>query len=309
MKKIMTVAGELSPNKLGITMTHEHILCNIMKESGNFFNLLNDVELAAEEVAAYGDAGGRTIVDVTAEEVGRDPEGLKRISALSGVNIITTTGYYSLAVFPQYVFEMSTKELAAHMIDEVKNGIADTGIRPGIIGELKSGQTHVLPPEERVLRAAARTQNETGLAITLHSGFGRPAVNQFGVLREEGASLERVIVGHADLLWHRNIQKDLDYYQEILDAGAYLEFDLIGWEGFSPEAEKIKRLCLLLEKGHEDRLLLSSDFARTTFYHVYGGRGYDYVLRHFVPKLKEHGVSDAQVNAMLVENPKHILSF
>ena len=305
----MTVRGEMPPDKLGVTMPHEHIICDVSRHSGKEDNLLNDVKMAAQEVAAFRRAGGSTIVDVTTEDIGRDPLALKRVSAASGVNIITTTGYYAERIYPHRVLQMTAPELAAHMIHEVRHGIGDTGVRPGIIGELGADEPSVSPVEEKVLRAAARTHNETGLAITLHSSYTRPAPNQLAVLREEGVSPERVIVSHADVVWHEDIAEDLDYFLPLLDAGCTLGFDTIGWDEFSPEPERIKRIRLLLERGYENQLLLSSDLCRRSFYHANGGRGYDYVLRQFIPKLREDGVAEKHIHLMLVENPQAVLAF
>lgn len=303
MKKIITVLGDVLPGDLGVVMPHEHVVCDIRRESGRIDNLLDDVELCCREVALYRTAGGSTLVDVTTEDIGRDPVALKAISAKTGVHLVTTTGYYSEVIFPDYVRQVTVDQLAHHMIAEYRNGIGDTGVRPGIIGELASKQEHVTPLEERVLRAAARTHNETGLAITLHSGIGRPAPRQLAVLVSEGVSPDRVIVSHADLEWHDEMARDLDYFLPLLDQGCYLGFDTIGWEDFSPESARIERIVSLIEKGYERQLLLSSDLCRRSFYHRYGGRGYDYVLRHFVPRLREHGVHHARIDLMLRENP------
>ncbi len=305
----MTVQGAIAPDQMGVTMPHEHIVCDISIQSGKEDNRLDNIDLCISEVIAFKQAGGSTLVDVTPEDIGRDPLALKRVSEATDVHIITTTGYYSERLYPKYIVESSTADLAARMVREVTDGIGNTGIRPGIIGELGSHQAHVTPAEEHVLRAAARTHLATGLAITLHSSLDRPAPKQLALLQEEGVSPERVIVSHADIVWHEDIAQDLDYFLPLLDAGCYLGFDTIGWKDFSPEPERIKRLCVLIEKGYVSRLLLSSDLCRRSFYHAYGGRGYDYVLRSFVPKLKARGISDSQIATMLTDNPREILSY
>lgn len=309
MKRIVTVLGEISPEELGVALPHEHVICDISRHSGTEDNLLNDVEAAASEVAAFKRAGGGTIVDVTTEDIGRDPVALKRVAEISGIHIITAVGLYAEKTYPEELRDRTVSELAEHMIREANHGIGDTGIKPGIIGELGALEFEVSPAEEKVLRAAARTHNETGPAITLHSSFTRPAPNQVAILREEGVSLSKVIVSHADIVWHENINEDLAYFLPLLDAGCYLGFDTIGWQEFSPEPERIKRIMLLLDRGYEKQLLLSSDLCRRSFYHANRGRGYDYVLRHFIPKLREQGVSEAKVNVMLKDNPREVLSF
>ncbi len=308
MKKIVTVLGEIAADELGVTMPHEHVICDISLHSGNENNRLTDVNLAIEEVKAFRDAGGSSLVDVTTVDIGRNPEALKEVSEATGVNIITTTGLYCEDIYPSSFWDADKESLARFMIDEAVNGIGETGIRPGVIGELGSKNSTASPAEETVLRASALTQLETGLAIVLHSALNRPAPDQVRILREEGVAPERIIVSHADIVWHEDIQIDLAYHLSLLDIGCYLSFDTIGWQEFSSEKHKIACILALIERGYADRLLLSSDLCRRTFYHANGGRGYDYVIQSFVPRLKESGVSDTAINCILVSNPADVLA-
>ncbi len=308
MKKIITVLGEIAADELGVTMPHEHVICDISLHSGNENNRLTDVNLAIQEVMAFKEAGGNSLVDVTTVDIGRNPEALKKASEATGVNIITTTGFYCEDIYPSSFWDADKKSLARYMIDEAVNGIGETGIRPGVIGELGSKNSTASPAEETALRASALTQLETGLAIVLHSALNRPAPDQVRILREEGVSPERIIVSHADIVWHEDIQLDLAYHLSLLDIGCYLSFDTIGWQEFSPEDHKIACILELIEMGYADQLLLSSDLCRRTFYHANGGRGYDYVIRDFVPRLKESGVSETDIKCILVSNPSDALA-
>lgn len=308
MKKIITVMGEIPADKLGITMPHEHVICDISLHSGNENNRLNDIDAAVGEVAAYREAGGGSLVDVTTVDIGRNPQALRQVSEATGVNIITTTGLYSEDIYPPGFWCGDVKSLADQMIHEATYGIGETGIRPGVIGELGSKNTEPSPAEEVVLRASARTHLETGLAIVLHSALNRPGSNQVRILLEEGVAAEKIIVSHADIVWHKNIQDDLSYHFSILESGCFLSFDTIGWEEFSPESHKIACILAIIEKGYSNRLLLSSDLCRRSFYHMHGGRGYDNVINNFVPRLLESGVSKSDMDLILIGNPAQVLS-
>ena len=290
-------------------MPHEHVVCDISRHSGKDDNRLDDPRLCIEEVKAYKAAGGDALVDVTCEDIGRDAAALQQVSKATGVHIITTTGYYAESIYPAYVSEMDTAALTSHMVDEATNGIDGTGIRPGIIGELGAVGPAVTAEEEKVLRAAARTHHETGLAVSLHSAYNRPGPQQTAILADEGVSLERVIVGHADLEWRDDMHQDLDYFLQLLDQGCTLGFDMIGWTEFTPETERIRRIVALVEQGYAEQLVLSSDLCRRSFYHANGGRGYDYVLREFVPRLRESSISDEALHQMLRKNPMRLLAF
>lgn len=310
MKHIMTVCGEVTPEQLGIVLPHEHVICDIARHSGNANNLLTDVTACTREMEYFKRAGGGTIVDVTTPDIGRDPQSLRDVSLAAGVNIVTCTGYYTEKTAQELIGEQTVDDLAAWMIKEITVGIGDTGIRPGVIGELGSPNHYVRPAEEKVLRAAGRAHRETGMSISLHAAIGRPGVDQLAILREEGVSLDRVIVGHADYEWHREVGTDLEYYQKLLDAGCYVEFDQIGWgEDVVPEKEIIKRVLLLLERGYSNRLLLSMDICRRSFYRQNGGHGYDYLLTHFTKKLQVAGLSDDQIRLIMTENPSRALAF
>jgi phosphotriesterase-related protein len=308
VKKIITVLGEVAADELGVTMPHEHVICDISLHSGNEKNRITDINLAIQEVKVYREAGGNSLVDVTTVDIRRNPVALRQVSEATGVNIITTTGLYCEDIYPPSFWDADKESLARLMIDEAVNGIGETGIRPGVIGELGSKNSTASPAEETVLRASALTHLETGLAIVLHSALNRPAPDQVRILREEGVTPERIIVSHADIVWHEDIQIDLAYHLSLLDIGCYLSFDTIGWQEFSPEDHKIACILALIERGYADRLLLSSDLCRRTFYHANGGRGYDYVIKSFVPRLKEMGVSDADINRILVSNPTDVLA-
>lgn len=305
----MTVRGPIPANQLGIVLPHEHVFCDLARHSGNPDNLLASIPLCEQEVTRFRRAGGATIVDATTRDIGRNAAALKTISEATGVNIVAATGYYVAKTARDFIGDKTVADLAGEMIREFTRGIDGTAIMPGIIGELGSANHVIQPVEERVLRAAARTHHETGLAITLHSAVGRPAVDQVNILRQEAMPMHRVIVGHIQYEWHRDIDADLAYYQRFLDLGCYLQFDQIGWgDDTFPELEMAGRLRLLIAKGYADRLLLSSDLCRVSFYHANGGFGYDYILSRFVQILQGAGVSARHVQTILVENPAAVLA-
>ena len=310
MKHAITVLGAVPVDQLGIVMPHEHIACDIARHSGNQDNLLNDISLSQQELAKFKQAGGATLVDVTTGDIGRDVLALKQISETTGLNIITCTGYYTAKTAQEFIADKTADQLAQEMVHEITCGIDGTSVRPGIIGELGSANHIVQPSEQRVLRAAAHAHHETGLAISLHSAIGRPAVDQLTILHEEAMPLERVIVGHVHYQWHRQLEADLAYYQKLLDMGCYLGFDQIGWgDDYFPETEMAKRIGMLIDKGYVEQLLLSSDLCRRSFYHANGGFGYDYVITKFVKQLLDIGVLQSNIDTILVDSPARVLAF
>lgn len=301
MTDVMTVLGPVDSAELGITMPHEHLLLDLFKvfQPHREF-LVNDAQLAARELQLYKDAGGGALVELTTPDLGRDPEGLVQIAKATGVHVIMCTGRYREPFYEAELSQMSTNEVAQIFIDEIEHGV--DGVRPGIIGEIGTHNPWVAPVEERVFRAAARAHRATGLSISLHANGSDVGLKQLNVLEEEGADLRRVVVGHCDT------HPFSDYHREVLSRGAWVEFDTIRGN-FEFETERqLEQLRVLIDEGHIDRLLLSEDMCVNRFYTVYGGKGYAYLITEFVERMLDSGLSQEQVDTLLIENPRRMLT-
>jgi phosphotriesterase-related protein len=343
-----TVLGPVAAAELGHTQMHEHLISDLSRfarptvephpdgpwhvreidqstirpqdyqwirryqrhHAGNL--VLDDVDLAVEELADYARLGGRTIVEVTTEGIGRNPAALAEIARRTGLHIVMGAGYYEHRSHPRHVLEASVEQLAARMVDEITTGVGETGIRPGIIGEIGvSWPAH--PAEERVLRAAGMAQAETGLAIQVHPG--RDPESPYEAIRliaEGGGSPERTIIAHVERTYFA-----LDGLLELAATGAYLEFDLFGYEaGYYPfaridlpnDAQRIRYLVELRDAGHLDRLLISSDIVQKVRLKRYGGEGYEHILENVVPLMRLRGMEPGDVEAITVGNPARVLA-
>ena len=228
--KAQSVLGLIDAEKLGFTLPHEHILADFSfrvdfalpddpreKElpyqkvslenigwirSHRFSNAdnlkLNDEETAIFEIGRFKDAGGNTIVEVTPNHVGRNPSGLARISQATGVNIIMGTSYYiATSHRPEMKMDSKTEDdLAREFIQDINEGVGDTGIHAGFIGEVSC--SHPLDKNERkALVGAALAQQETGASISTHPGAIQDSPFEIlEVLKKSGADLSRVIMCH-----------------------------------------------------------------------------------------------------------------
>lgn len=298
----MTVRGPVPVGELGITQTHEHVWLNAYAHYKDYRFVLEDEETMIAELGEFRKRGGRSLVEVTTPEIGRDPEALRTISQGSGVNIIMGCGWYREFAYPPEVAERTSRELAEDLISEIENGVGDTGIRPGIIGEIGTGVGHILPAEERVFRAAALAQQRTGLAITTHTTrWGTLALEQIAMLEEFGADLSRVIIGHlGDRIGVRHLLP-------IAERGVYVEVDNIGYTDYQPEWVRADNVAALVAEGFVRQILLSQDICLLSHLKYQGGNGYGYLLETFVPLLRERGVSDEDIHTILVKNPARAL--
>ena len=332
----MTVLGPIDGAQLGVTLMHEHLLIDVSykwqppvevtlralaEQPISLANLghlrrnigavkanfrLDDVDVAAAEALAFKREGGATIVDVSPPGIGRDPRGLRAIAAQSGVQVVTCTGFYLARSHPAHVAPASVEALADEMIGEIREGIGDTGIRPGIIGEIGLGEPmyaaghtgdEMHPDEEKVLRAAGRAQRATGLPITVHIYNYRPnrlAHLALDVLEAEGVALDRVVIGHLD------VRIDVDYAASVAERGAYAEFDTFGIEAYLDstlseyprDTERVTALVELVARGYLERLLISHDVCTKMQLAAFGGWGYAHISRHIEPRLRKAGLSE-----------------
>jgi len=310
MPHVQTVLGPIDPGDLGFTLPHEHTQISLwhIPARWDYWQLTRDEPLILEELAAFREAGGGGIVDLTMPGVGRDPVWLAGIARASGLSVVMGCGWYRGAYYPAetLIDRRSVDDLADELVREATHGVGDTGIRPGIIGEIGTDKPWVSALEERVHRAAARAARRTGLGLTTHSVLSPVGLEQLRIFEDEGADPSRVVVGHADSYPH------LDHYLAIIERGAAIEFDFLGMS-FTPaerhgEGRIVELLCELLSRGHVEHILLSQDVCHDSQLQRYGGNGYTYLASAFLPRLRDAGVSEAEIETLTVANPRRLLS-
>jgi phosphotriesterase-related protein len=217
-------------------------------------------------------------------------------------------GWYRGAYYPAetLVDRRSVDDLAEELVREATDGVGETGVRPGILGEIGTDKPWVSAQEERVHRAVARAARRTGLAITTHAVLSPVGQDQLRIFEEEGADPSRVVIGHADSY------PSLEHYLAIVERGASVGFDFLGM-AFTPqerhgEPRTIALLCELLSRGHVERVLLSQDVCHDSQLRRYEGNGYTYIAETFLPRLRTAGVGDAEIETMTVTNPRRLLT-
>ena len=222
--RVITVSGPIPPERVGFTLPHEHTGISLwhIANRWDYWELTPDEPTLVDELADFRRRGGSTIVDLTLDGVGRDPERLRRFTARSGVQLVMGCGWYRGAYYPAEarIDSRTVDDLAAELIAEFRDGVRGTGVHPGIIGEIGVDKAWVSATEERVHRAAARAAVATGMAISTHGIMSAVGLAQLRIFEEEGVDPARVVIGHADSY------PVLDHYLAILDRGANLEVRL-----------------------------------------------------------------------------------
>jgi phosphotriesterase-related protein len=337
--QVMTVLGPVPAGALGVTLMHEHLLndcrCwwNRPREPARmrlacepvnagvlgelrmdpFMNLdncrLDDERLAVAELSAAAELGCRTVVDPTCRGIGRDPSALRRIAQATGLNVVMGAGYYLEASHTPEMASLSAGAIADRIVREAHEGVDGSGVRIGVIGEIGvSGD--FTPAEERSLRGAAQAQRRTGLPLMVHlPGWFRHAHRVLDIVGQEGADLRHTVLCHMN-----PSLADPDYQEALARRGAFLEYDMIGMDFWyadqgvqcPSDEENARALARLIDRGFLDRLLISQDVFLKMMLTRHGGFGYGYILRHFVPRLRRHGVEEAAISRLLVGNPRSV---
>lgn len=266
------------------------------------------------EAAAFKDAGGGTMVDLTNNGLGRDAKRLEKLSRESGLHIVMGSGWYRDAWRPESFDNRTVESLTDELVNDIVHGVDGSGVRAGIIGEIPAMTITTHPSDSadvKQLRAAARASRITGAAITLHQWIrdGEALPKTLDILEEEGADLSRVIVGH---IAGDGID-NMALLESVLARGVTLEFDLFGVPFYLGASHLDNRrmadaVIALAAKGYAGQLLLSHDVCTKLQQKRYGGKGYDYVLTEVAPHLRRQGVTDAQLRQIMVDNPARLLA-
>lgn len=306
---VVTVRGAIKPGDLGVTLSHDHLLVDTSTPTDlagtDYAGILDDVDLASEEVRLFRESGGRSICDPTNVGLGRNPLGLTRISQATRVNIIAGCGWYRERVYPAYVYEESVGQLADRMVQDLTVGIEDTRVRAGFIGEIGTERRYISPAQERVFRAAARAHRLTGAPIMTHTThWGDLALEQVDLLESEGVQPRRMIVSH---LGDRRSTANL---MVLAKRGVYISIDnLAGWLDYLPLDIRANNVAALWSAGFGEQLLLGSDICRLDQLRAYGGPGYSHVIHNFWPLLLARGLTEADVQQMMVTNPARAFAY
>lgn len=316
MKKIMTVNGLQSPEKLGFCQPHEHLMISKGVPSALHGDLLiDDISKSTGEVMAYKEAGGGTIIDAQPGGCSRVALALAEISTMTGVNIIASTGFHKHIFYPEshWLFTMSCEELQKVFIHELTIGMYDdidkhfkqthSTHKAGII-KVALDSCNLTPMYEKCFRAAALASIECDVPLLVHIEQGSNPLALADALLSWGVNPTRIIFCHLD----RDVMP-MSYYTTILDKGISLEFDTIGRFKYHDDESEVKLVMALLDAGYENQLLFSMDTTRRHLI-TYNpeGVGLCYILQTFLPMMRIAGMTDEQIHTVTHENVVRIFT-
>ncbi len=315
---VETVRGPVETGALGPTLMHEHVfVLNTDVQQNLPAGAWDEEERVADAITKLNELKSRgieTIVDPTVIGLGRYIPRVQRVAAQTDINIVAATGIYTYNDVPFY-FHYRLAEMTSDGVDpivgmfvrDIREGIGDTGVKAGILKCATEGNG-LTPGVERILRATARAHRETGVPITTHTHVhtfrGR---DQQRVFNEEGVDLERVIIGHS------GDSTDLDYLRELMDNGSYIGMDRFGVDVLLPFEERVDTVVALCAQGYAEKMVLSHDascfidwFDPEMIRAVAPNWHFTHISDDVIPTLKERGVTETQIDTMLVHNPRRI---
>jgi phosphotriesterase-related protein len=345
--KVTTVLGEVDGSELGVVLPHEHLIAlasnqwrmptdpaelrdavqpvtlerrgRAQLEPFRYRSVMQHIDVATTvaELEPFVAAGGGTVVDLSVPGFGRDPVALQAISILSGVHVVMGCGEYVEHSHSPYVRGATEAQVVDVLLRDLTEGVGTTGIRAGIIGEIGVGNP-VTGDERKVLRASARAQLETGVALNIHRTVYPDPMAALVALDEVlalGVAPDRVVVSHCDE------RPEPELARAVAERGAWVELDTFGMEQWAAnwdqggqvvqrsfDHHRVELLLGLLAEGHLDRLLLSQDVAMTNQLTRNGGWGYNHLTANVEPRLRAVGLSADELHQLRVANPRRMLA-
>jgi len=338
--KVETLTGPVAPQDLGIVAMREHLLLG--RHGWHWapevrFDRAAAFESVLARLEAFKKRGGGTLVDASGITLGRNVPFYRRLSELSGVHIVASTGFgeQSSSIpghFLGRAYRVSTdarqhwvREIPGHFYsshgeskeylmflfyNELTEGMAApcmirTGIKAGIV-QTGSAWDGVSRLEEFSIRAAAMAARHAGVSvITTSAGQAR---RHFELLSAEGLEAQRIVIGHCDDARAVDLGRD----RSFAEKGAYVAYDHIGWEKDAPHAmaddERVALVKAMVQAGYAERVVLSSSAVGAAMGLPASIHGYERLLADFVPRLDRAGIGEAVLETLLVDTPRRLLA-
>jgi phosphotriesterase-related protein len=316
MSTVETVRGPVDVDALGPALMHEHIVLIDAEAHNNYSHVFgadywDEEARVADAIAKLGalrDTGIRTLVDPTAPGLGRYIPRIARINEAVDLNIVVASGLYAFIGLPNFLAYRSPEAIAEIFVREIRVGINDTGIRAGF---LKCAvEEHGLAGDTpRILAAIAIAAVETGAPVMVHTNAARrTGLLALDALTRDGVDPSRIVIAHM------GDSNDMDYLRAVAETGAWLGLDRFGIDHFNPHDDRVRTLLALLEAGYGPQLHLSHDAACFCDFMTgdpnFAGEDPSYLLigERVLPELRAAGVSDAEIDSLMVENPRRFFA-
>lgn len=312
---INTVTGPVEPEALGRTCIHEHVRFvdeAVSEQWPDWYDPAQQLEDAVAQVESVQAHGVKTIVEPTAMFGGRSAPFMRQVCERTGIQLVACTGVYTYDHLPHFYGARDADAIAAMFVHDIEQGMQGTDVKAGFL-KCAADEPGITENVDKLHRACARASLRTGAPIMAHS---RPASGtgpkQVKIFLEEGVDPRKIQVAHT------GDTDDLDYHEELLEAGVWIGLDRYGLPMFLDDERRDKTLIELLSRGYADRIMVGSDYATSIDWFpaevveqlmasgiVNPEWGMAYPFTHVLPRLREAGAWDDDVERQVLEdNPR-----
>ncbi|WP_306119876.1 MULTISPECIES: hypothetical protein [unclassified Roseitalea] len=333
---VRTVTGDRPVRDFERVLVHEHVLFDIVPPDrrggdrdapitmGNRWQIdyrsnvdacnahQTDRAIAMEEIAALAGEGGDLIVDQSVAGLARDADGLRQVAEATGCGIVACAGTYTAPFLDEHTARMDVEALTTRFVAEISEGLDGTDVRAGLIGEIGCSSP-LEPVEKRALRAAARAQQATGAAISVHPGRDTAAPFEIvSILEAEGADLARCAICHMDRTFPQGTGPC-----QLARTGVMVEWDFFGIETshywmadrveLPTDRGRLRAIRHLFDRGLGDRVLISQDICTRTRLLRWGGHGYGHIFRNVTTLMASMGFDGEEIGRLVRVNPLGLL--
>jgi phosphotriesterase-related protein len=322
MPEVQTIGGPVDVSNLGTTLMHEHIFVLTPELQSTYpgyegWDPDKYVPIAQQKLSEVKQAGVDTIVDLTVVGTGRDVELVARAVEGTGLQVVVATGIYTYKDLPKaFYFRGPGTELGGDdepmislFVRDIEEGIQGTGIKAGIL-KCATDEPGITNDVERVLRAVAAAHRRTGVPISTHTHAATErGLDQQRIFEEEGVDLTRVIIGHS------GDSTDPDYLEKLVSKGSMIGMDRFGIDVQLPFEDRVNIVAEMCRRGHAQSMVLSHDASvfidwlpQEAIPVALPNWHYLHINNDVLPALRERGVSDDDIDKMLVQNPREFFS-
>ncbi|HVS29397.1 MAG TPA: hypothetical protein VHE14_07575 [Solirubrobacteraceae bacterium] len=314
MAQVETVTGPVEADQLGLTLVHEHLRSTAEPVREQFPHLYDEeaeYNRALDQVRAAIEHGVKTIVDPSCMDLGRDVGLAQRVVEATGIQLVMCTGIYGshYQFLPHHFQNRDVDYLADVFVHDIEQGIQGTQVKAAFL-KCAVDEPGITDDVEKIVRAAARASRRTDRPIMAHSHPAtRRGLELMGIFDDEGVEPAKVQIAHT------GDTDDLDYIEELLARGPFIGMDRYGLDLFLPTAQRNATVIELCKRGYADRMTLSHDacatldwFPEETIKQLAPDWNMTFLFNGVLDALREGGVSDEQIDQMLVDNPRRWLS-
>ncbi|MCP4006586.1 MAG: phosphotriesterase [bacterium] len=312
MATVQGILGPIDTADLGFTLMHEHIFIansSMRLAFNDWVDVGRATEVASEEATAARKCGVKTLVDLTPINLGRDIHIMREVAERAEIQVIAATGLYYHE--EPWMNGWEVDRIVEFLIQDIEKGIQGTDSKAGII-KCATDAAGITTVNEKLLRVAARLQRATGVPISTHTdAAAEVGPGQQDVFEDEGVDLSRVVIGHC------GDSNDLDYLERVLRRGSTIGMDRFGIDMINSTDQRVATIVELGKRGYANQMVLSHDacchmdfWPQDMIQQIMKPTVPNWNFRHIpddvVPALRKQGMSEADLTAMVSDNPRSI---